>query len=109
MNAGDAFGGGSYFTTRASKADFYTEKLSPISSLRQMLVARVALGEVSEATAFDSFLRCPPLDADGLRCDSVLGVPRSRGGCVDHDEFVVYERKQAVVFSLDYLSLSRTS
>merc|ERR1711933_38459 len=87
---------GAYFTTMASKADYYTDLFSHggQSSSRVIFVARVALGEIHEAKTCDSSLRRPPVRNDGLRFDSVLGVPRSRGGRVDHDEFIVYERKQ---------------
>lgn len=89
-SVGQAFGIGTYFTTLASKADFYTSSFSS-SRRRVMLGARVALGEVHEQMTYDTSLRRPPGD-----CDSVLGVPRSRGGCVDHDEFIIYKLHQAI-------------
>jgi len=100
-NAGQAFGCGSYFTTVASKADFYTDIAHDIAfenqhEVRVILVARVALGEVCELSQYDRSLRRPPVGDDGLRHDAVLGVPRCRGGCVDHDEFVIYRSAQAV-------------
>jgi len=64
------------FTTRASNDDFYTEKFASANA-----GWRVALREVSEATAFDSFLRCPHHDADGLRFDSVPPPICSRVFC----------------------------
>eukprot|EP00931_Biecheleriopsis_adriatica_P064881 TRINITY_DN39559_c0_g1_i1.p1 TRINITY_DN39559_c0_g1~~TRINITY_DN39559_c0_g1_i1.p1 ORF type:complete len:584 (+),score=82.36 TRINITY_DN39559_c0_g1_i1:29-1753(+) len=111
-NTGAAFGIGSYFTTVASKADGYTEKWGDWQrrpscdipmDLRCLLVARVALGEVHELRTADSSLRRPPTGPDDVRCDSVLGVPRGRGGCVDYDEFVIYKQSQATPqFIVDY-------
>jgi len=105
-NVGAAFGIGTYFSTVASKADLYTQRwedwerkpanLDEVpQSLRCMLIARVALGDVHEQRTADATLRRPPLGPDGIRCDSVLGVPRDRGGCVDYDEFVIYQPCQA--------------
>lgn len=105
-NAGALFGIGSYFTTVASKADYYTQKWVDVDPsycpdsrklARCMCVARVALGEIYEARESDRNLRRPPIAPDGHRYDSVLGVPRSRGGCVDHDEFITYKAAQAVL------------
>eukprot|EP00929_Paragymnodinium_shiwhaense_P105209 TRINITY_DN70138_c0_g1_i1.p1 TRINITY_DN70138_c0_g1~~TRINITY_DN70138_c0_g1_i1.p1 ORF type:complete len:393 (-),score=59.25 TRINITY_DN70138_c0_g1_i1:253-1431(-) len=106
MNAGAAFGRGCYFTTRASKADYYTEPgiWKGLPGFRFMLVSRVALGAVAEQTAYNKALVRPPANDSGASFHSVLGVPRLRGGCVDHDEFVVYERKQSV---LQYIILYR--
>eukprot|EP00931_Biecheleriopsis_adriatica_P060669 TRINITY_DN36445_c0_g1_i1.p1 TRINITY_DN36445_c0_g1~~TRINITY_DN36445_c0_g1_i1.p1 ORF type:complete len:619 (+),score=106.66 TRINITY_DN36445_c0_g1_i1:97-1953(+) len=112
-NTGAAFGIGSYFSTVASKADGYTQRWAdwehrPMCeippNLRCLLVARVALGEVYEMCASDSSLRRPPLVQPGnVRCDSVLGVPRERGGCVDYDEFVIYKTSQAAPqFIIEY-------
>jgi len=98
--SGNAFGIGSYFTTVASKADFYTQKnidsnQAVGSKQRQMFVSRVALGEIYEAWYFEKYRR-PPQKANGSGYDSVLGVPRVRGGPVDYDEFIVYRIAQAV-------------
>jgi len=111
-NTGAAFGIGSYFSTVASKADQYTQRwgdwerrpsVQVPPELRCMLVARVALGEIHEMSVSDQTLRRPPLGPDGVRCDSVLGVPRTRGGCVDYDEFVVYKMSQATPqFVMEY-------
>ncbi|CAE8637866.1 unnamed protein product, partial [Polarella glacialis] len=118
-NTGAAFGIGSYFSTVASKADGYTQRwgdwpegppceIPP--NLRCLLVARVALGEVHEMQHSDDTLRRPPLNADSIRCDSVLGMPRSRGGCVDYDEFVVYKTAQATPqFIVEYEHLPTCS
>eukprot|EP00435_Cladocopium_sp_Y103_P042127 s132_g11.t1 len=101
VNTGAAFGIGCYFTTVASKADAYTERWDEWegrpnceipSELRCLLVARVALGEVFEMFEADSSLRRPPVGPNEVRCDSVLGVPRQRGGVVDYDEFVIYKQ-----------------
>lgn len=104
-NAGAAFGIGSYFSTVASKADLYTQKWEdwqrrpPIKvppQLRCLVIARVALGEAHEMRTADPGLRRPPIGADGVRSESVLGVPRGRGGVVDYDEFVIYKPAQAM-------------
>lgn len=112
VNTGAAFGIGCYFTTVASKADAYTERWDEWegrpnceipSELRCLLVARVALGEVFEMFEADSSLRRPPVGPNEVRCDSVLGVPRQRGGVVDYDEFVIYKQAQAAPqFIVDY-------
>jgi len=106
-NVGAAFGIGAYFSTCASKADQYTQRWGdwdraprgPATEippqLRCLLIARVALGEIHEQRTPDSTLRRPPLGPDGSRYDSVMGVPRRRGGCVDYDEFIVYKSAQA--------------
>lgn len=111
-NAGAAFGIGTYFSTVASKADQYTQKWADWerhpsctvpAELRCMLVARIGLGQIYEATVSDQTLRRPPLGEDGIRCDSVLGVPRERGGSVDFDEFVIYKSAQATPqFVIEY-------
>lgn len=113
---GAAFGIGSYFTTVASKADGYTERwedwehhpdVEVPPELRCMLVARVALGEIHEMEEADASLRRPPPGPNNVRCDSVLGVPRDRGGCVDYDEFVIYKPAQATPqFIVDYQHIS---
>lgn len=112
INTGAAFGIGCYFTTVASKADAYTERWEEWegrpnceipADLRCLLVARVALGEISELRDADASLRRPPCSTADVRCDSVLGVPRARGGCVDYDEFVIYKQAQATPqFIVDY-------
>ncbi|CAE7405558.1 Tnks [Symbiodinium sp. CCMP2456] len=115
INTGAAFGIGCYFTTVASKADAYTERWEEWegrpnceipADLRCLLVARVALGEISELRDADASLRRPPCSTAEVRCDSVLGVPRARGGCVDYDEFVIYKQAQATPqFIVDYKHL----
>ncbi|CAE8604181.1 unnamed protein product, partial [Polarella glacialis] len=114
-NQDASFGIGSYFTAVASKADGYSQRwgdweerpacdISP--DIRCLLVARVALGEISEQLDADTTLRRPPMGRGDRRCDSVLGVPRDRGGCVDYDEFVVYRPGQATPqFIIDYQHL----
>jgi len=112
INAGAAFGIGTYFSTVASKADQYTQRwvewdrrppCQVPAELRCMLVGRVALGEVHERPFADQSLRRPPLGPDGVRCESVLGVPRARGGCVDYDEFIIYKCSQATPqFVIEY-------
>lgn len=98
-NAGAAFGGGAYLSSVASKADFYTDTHASGKRQREhrvMLVVRAALGRVYEARHFNSTLARPPTDQQGVRYDSVMGVPRARGGSVDFDEFVVYKLGQAI-------------
>jgi len=112
-NVGSAFGIGTYFSTVASKADLYSQRWAdwphkPANcevpeNLRCMICARVALGEIYEATRSDDSLRRPPLGRDNTRCDSLVGVPRDRGGCVDYDEFVIFKPGQAVPqFVIEY-------
>eukprot|EP00928_Gymnodinium_smaydae_P049673 TRINITY_DN33361_c0_g1_i1.p1 TRINITY_DN33361_c0_g1~~TRINITY_DN33361_c0_g1_i1.p1 ORF type:complete len:355 (+),score=73.11 TRINITY_DN33361_c0_g1_i1:81-1145(+) len=95
-NAGYAFGYGSYFTTAAHKADYYTDLLPnkdypEWGHYRAMLVARVALGRVAEMRSRKPKLQQPP-----KHYDSTLGVPAERGGCMDYDEFVVYRQARAL-------------
>jgi len=111
-NAGAAFGIGSYFSTVASKADLYTQRwgdwqrrpaIEVPGQLRSLILARVALGEVHEMRLADPGLRRPPMGADNLRCESVIGVPRERGGVVDYDEFIIYKPSQAMAqFVVEY-------
>lgn len=112
-NVGAAFGIGTYFSTVSSKADLYSQRWEDWQQrpsncdvppeLRCMICARVVLGEIYETRRSDSTLRRPPIGRDHIRCDSVLGVPRERGGCVDYDEFVVYKPGQAVPqFVIEY-------
>jgi len=91
-----AFGPGVYFTTVASMADFFTDRAGISGQLghgepeRAMYITRVALGTVHEAKKFSKYTSPPP------GCDSILGVPSERGGCVASDEFVVFENSQAM-------------
>jgi len=91
-----AFGPGVYFTTVASMADFFTDsagislQLGHHESERVMYVARVALGTVYEAKSFTKYTSPPH------GCNSILGVPSDRGGCVASDEFVIFENTQAM-------------
>jgi len=70
LGTGAAFGIGGYFTTVASKADFYTKCED---GCHFMLVAHVALGEVHVASLFGASLCQPPLGQDGVRCDFCHG------------------------------------
>jgi len=104
LHAGAAFGGGSYFTPVASKADFYTRQMGESAApanqndprTRVVLVGRVALGEVHQAAQYSQSLRRPPADASGRPLDSVMGLPSSSGGVLDFPELVVYKPSQVV-------------
>lgn len=94
------FGSGCYFFTTASKPDFYTDSVESMDrpqfkSHRVMIVARVALGEIYEARQFGRRRL-------GSQYDSVMGVPRERGGCVEYDEFCVKPERAVPQFAIYY-------
>jgi len=103
---GKLFGVGSYFAANSSKSDDYTEERAnplPRSSIRTLVVARVVLGEVHRTKQRMDRATRPPDGADESELDSVLALPTTQGGCVDHLEVVVYSEACALPVALvDY-------
>eukprot|EP00418_Pyrodinium_bahamense_P050546 CAMPEP_0179164260 /NCGR_PEP_ID=MMETSP0796-20121207/80598_1 /TAXON_ID=73915 /ORGANISM="Pyrodinium bahamense, Strain pbaha01" /LENGTH=165 /DNA_ID=CAMNT_0020866685 /DNA_START=29 /DNA_END=523 /DNA_ORIENTATION=- len=90
------FGKGTYFAENASKADYYHASAKP-GQVVQILLARVALGNAYVARqALPPTLSCPPDSGAALPFDSVIGEKREQGGVVDHREYVIYDRYQAL-------------
>lgn len=90
--AGQMFGMGCYFAENASKSDFYCADQLEL----EMLVVQVCLGEAHVAKAATSFVRPPDKSGTLTPYDSVVGEIRDREGCLDHREYIVYERSQAL-------------
>uniref|UniRef100_A0A0G4FYU5 Poly [ADP-ribose] polymerase n=1 Tax=Chromera velia CCMP2878 TaxID=1169474 RepID=A0A0G4FYU5_9ALVE len=97
VSSGAMFGMGSYFALDFSKADLYAGEPSR-RFLRHkkpmtVVIASVLLGRPYEAREPHKGIALPP---DG--CDSIWGVPRSVSppGEVDHSEFVIFDKDQAL-------------
>ena len=92
-NAGRLFGVGTYLAEDSSKSDIYAGGNPDDDDERRccMLVCRACLGETSYLSHSAPNLSMPPNDAD-----SVTALRSDETGCLDHREYVVYERAQAV-------------
>ena len=95
QSAGSMFGIASYFAPNVSKADMYTDNLASgrrfaNNAVRHIIVARVALGNSCQVTQPQTWHRAP----DGF--DSAWASSRANGGCVDHDEVMIYHQQQAL-------------
>jgi len=93
-NAGCMFGVAAYFAANASKSDIYTGVFPPSTrrtAERQLIIARVAMGASYETRRpLPDSHRAP----DGY--DSVWTPGRPDGGCVDHQEIMIYKEQQAL-------------
>ena len=90
MHGGKAFGYGTYLAEDSSKSDFYATPGA--TGLSCILVCRACLGKTHYATDFMPDITMPP---DGK--DSITALRRDEGGvAVDHREYIVYDRAQAV-------------
>jgi hypothetical protein len=88
-NAGALFGIGTYLAEDASKSDIYAKPDS--SGLRCILVCRTCLGNTCYMNGPDQSLTMPPKNGD-----SVTALRQDEGGCLEHREYIVYDRAQAV-------------
>ena len=86
---GDLFGMGTYLAEDSSKSDIYAKP--DAHGIKCMLVCRVCLGETWYTREPLRRISMPPDDRD-----SVTALRLDEGGCVDHREYVVYERGQAI-------------
>ena len=87
---GDLFGMGTYLAEDSSKSDIYA-KPDTGGCVKCMLVCRACLGETYYTRRQLSGISMPP---DGY--DSITALRQDEGGCVDHREYVLYERGQAL-------------
>ena len=88
---GALFGMGTYLAEDSSKSDIYARP-DAASGVKCMLVCRACLGETYYTRQQLQGISMPP----DHQCDSVTALRRDEGGCVDHREYVLYERGQAL-------------
>ena len=89
---GATFGVGSYFAPHFSKSDLYTKpyKGNKVGD-RCILLCRVIAGSAYHAKKPCQRNTCPPDNPnDGQQFDSILGLPKESGGCVDVPEVVLF-------------------
>mmetsp|Transcript_10863 Transcript_10863/g.24934 ORF Transcript_10863/g.24934 Transcript_10863/m.24934 type:complete len:629 (-) Transcript_10863:215-2101(-) len=77
------FGQAMYFATNASKSDQYTDK--DAEGQRCIFMVRVALGR-----CFPSWQKCQALAEPPPGFDSISGVRKEFGGCVDQNEVAMF-------------------
>ncbi|CAE8662036.1 unnamed protein product [Polarella glacialis] len=95
--AGKMFGIGTYFAEHSSKSAYYSEKTTQKTYC--MILARVLLGQAYWTQETMTKAHRPP---DGH--DSVIACTRSEGGCVDHREYIIYKKAQAIpMFKVSYI------
>jgi len=94
IGTGAMFGHGSYFAHNASKCFRYARQ-GPGAHLPQqgkklrqsVLVVRALLGNPQYQSTMCPEKRLPPTN-----CNSLIALTRAEGGCVDHREYVLYDR-----------------
>lgn len=92
LGTGAMFGQGSYFAHNASKCFRYAGDdgfgRSETGNLRQsIIVVRAMLGNPHYQEHMCPDRRMPPNN-----CHSVVALTKAEGGCVDHREYVLYEK-----------------
>jgi hypothetical protein len=98
---GQMFGRARYFAPNASKADFYAQAND--DGICCMIVARVCLKATHlTKTSMPEAVRPPNAPGSTLPCDSVIAATRSKGGCVDLPEAMIYSEGQALPEYLIY-------
>lgn len=86
---GCMFGIGTYFADLSSKADFYAKP--DAAGTRSIIIARVLLGN-----SYATKEKMPKQHRAPDEHHSVQAIARSEGGCVDHQEYIVYKEQQAL-------------
>ena len=86
---GDLFGMGTYLAEDSSKSDIYAKP--DAHGIKCILVCRACLGNTGYTNQPMRGIMKPP---DGY--DSITALRQDEGGCVDHREYIVYDRAQAV-------------
>ena len=112
---GAMFGQGTYFAENASKSDLYTTcdlcqadatclHCNHAHGMRQMIVARVLLGQSIPVTSGDPQRRTailrPESGQEGnsrVAYDSHTALPKARGGAIDHTEFIIFKQQMALL------------
>ncbi|CAJ1368066.1 unnamed protein product [Effrenium voratum] len=88
LGTGAMFGQGSYFAHNASKCFRYAGDGGSTGRLRQcVVVARAVLGNPHYQEHMCPDRRLPPAN-----CHSLVALTKAEGGCVDHREYVLYDK-----------------
>jgi hypothetical protein len=95
------FGKGTYFTPHLSKADIYTDKNkgqpeTKKTAIRRVIVSRVLIGDPHITKVACQKFTKPLDDTRGKPLDSIIGLDRASGGCVDYVEVVTFREGQAL-------------
>ncbi len=95
-HSGKLFGRGIYFAPFSSKSDIYTNPMKG-SKERVLFFCRVCLGETYETKHPTSDAICPPERKDDRgMMNSICALPLKAGGCVEHEECVIFNSNQCV-------------
>ena len=92
---GKLFGAGLYLATNSSKSDIYTTPNA--NGERCIMLVRACLGEPQDTKVPMPDARKPGERPDGRGAyNSIVAKTQAEGGCVEHPEFVVFDKGQAL-------------